>query len=71
MPLALLGGAAAFVALVVSLFRNGRSGWAWALIAAVGALLFFALRHGRSGEGAAGGSFGGGSGGGGGASGSR
>lgn len=64
----LLGGGVLFIALIVNLFKNGKSGWAWALIAAMGALLFFLFRNaGNSG----GGGFGGGSSdGGGGASGS-
>jgi uncharacterized protein len=52
-------------AIVFSLFKNGKSGWGWAVLAAIGLLLFFILRSGASGGG-----FGGGGGGGGGASGS-
>lgn len=53
--------------LIFNLFKSGRRGWAWALIAALGVLLFFLLRN--SGGGSSGG-FGGGSSGGGGATGS-
>ena len=31
-------------AVIISLFRSGRSGWGWALIAAVGVILFFLLK---------------------------
>ena len=65
---ALIGGAVLFVLMIINLFRSGRSGWAWALIAALAALIFFAMRNANSG-GSAGG-FGGGSSGGGGATGS-
>lgn len=52
---------------IISLFRSGRRGWGWALLAGLGLLLFFMLRaSARSG----GGAFGGGSSGGGGATGS-
>jgi uncharacterized protein len=57
------------IGVIVSLFRSGRRGWGWALIAALGILLVFMLRAAAKGGGS-GGSFGGGSGGGGGASGS-
>ncbi len=64
----LLGGMALVIFGIVNLFRSGRSGWAWALIAALGAILFFALRN--SGGGSSGGFGGGSSDGGGGSSGS-
>lgn len=57
------------VAVIVSLFKSGRSGWGWALIAALGLIIFFLLRNASSSSGSGGG-FGGGSSGGGGASGS-
>jgi uncharacterized protein len=66
LPAVILGGIA-FVLLIVNLFRTGRRGWAWALLAALAALLFFIARNAGSGSG---GGFGGGSGGGGGATGS-
>lgn len=53
--------------LIYNLFKSGRSGWAWALIAFLGVALFFLLRNTASGSG---GGFGGGSSGGGGATGS-
>lgn len=65
---ALIGGGILLVLVIINLFRSGRSGWAWALIVAVLALLFFVVRHANS-QGSAGG-FGGGSSGGGGATGS-
>jgi uncharacterized protein len=40
----LLGLAAAAIAVVISLFRSGRSGWGWALLAALAALLFVVMR---------------------------
>ena len=66
-------GLAIFTA--VSLYRNGASGWAWALWAAIFAIVGFLLyqlltNRGGSGGGFSGGSFGGGSSGGGGATGS-
>ena len=64
---ALVLGAVAFIALIVNLFKTGRSGWAWALLAGLVLLLFFLARSSGSGSG---GGFGGGSGGGGGATGS-
>lgn len=64
-----LGGAALVVFGIINLFRTGRSGWAWALIAAIGALLFFAMRN-MGGGGSSGGFGGGSSSGGGGSSGS-
>lgn len=57
----------ASIGVIVSLFRSGRKGWGWALLAALGVLLFFMLRASARGGG---GAFGGGSSGGGGASGS-
>jgi uncharacterized protein len=57
------------VGTIVSLFKSGRTGWGWALLIALGALLFFLLRAAAKGGGS-GGAFGGGSSGGGGASGS-
>jgi uncharacterized protein len=69
LPAGILGGIA-FIALIVNLFRTGRSGWAWALLAGVAALLFFIAHSASSGSGGgSGGGLGGGSGGGGGASG--
>lgn len=66
---ALIIGAILLVMLIINLFKTGRSGWAWALIVAIGILLFFILRSAAS-SGGSGGGFGGGSSGGGGASGS-
>lgn len=67
----LIGGAVLFIALIFNLFKNGKSGWAWALIAALGVAIFFLLRNSTRGGGDSSGGFGGGSsGGGGGASGS-
>lgn len=63
---ALIIGVILLVMLIINLFKTGRSGWAWALIVAIGVLLFFILRTAAS----SGGGFGGGSSGGGGASGS-
>jgi uncharacterized protein len=57
-----------FVAMIYNLFKTGKSGWAWALIAALAVLIFFMLRAAASGG--SGGGFGGGSSGGGGATGS-
>ena len=68
LPLVILG-AIAVIALIVNLFRTGRTGWAWVVIAAVGVMLFMILRSSGN-SGGSGGGFGGGSGGGGGASGS-
>lgn len=53
--------------LVNNLFKTGRTGWAWAVLAFIGIILFFILRTLLSSRG--GGAFGGGSSGGGGASG--
>ena len=66
---ALIGGLVLVVLLIINLFKSGRSGWAWALIAALGVLLFFIIRTALSSSGSGGG-FGGGSSGGGGATGS-
>jgi uncharacterized protein len=66
-PAVILGGIG-LVMVIINLFKTGRSGWAWALIAAIGLLLFFILRN--AGSGGSGGGFGGGSSGGGGATGS-
>lgn len=57
------------VGVIVSLFKSGRTGWGWAAVVALGALLFFVLRAAAK-SGGSGGAFGGGSSGGGGASGS-
>lgn len=54
---------------IISLFKSGRTGWGWALLIGLGALLFFVLRAAAQ-SGGSGRSFGGGSSGGGGASGS-
>ena len=60
-------GSAIFLGLVIyNLFKTGRSGWAWALIAFIAVALFYILRN----AGGSGGGFGGGSSGGGGATGS-
>jgi uncharacterized protein len=65
----LIGSIVLVIAVIFNLFRSGRSGWGWALIAGMGVLIFFIIRAGLSGSGSGGG-FGGGSSGGGGASGS-
>lgn len=62
-----IGGTILVIGVIVSLFKSGKKGWGWALIAALAMALFFLLRASASGGG---GSFGGGSGGGGGATGS-
>lgn len=66
---ALIGGIILAVAIIINLFKSGRTGWAWALLAALGVILFFIIRAMLSGSGSGGG-FGGGSSGGGGATGS-
>lgn len=66
-PAVIVGGIG-LVLMIINLFKTGRSGWAWALIAAIGLLLFFILRN--AGSGGSSGGFGGGSSGGGGATGS-
>lgn len=66
---ALIGGFLLTVGVIVSLFRSGKKGWGWALIAALGAIIagiFFLSRF----SGGGGGRFRGGRSGGGGASGS-
>jgi len=63
---AMIGGAIFLGFVIFNLFKTGRSGWAWALIAFIAVALFFILRN----AGGSGGGFGGGSGGGGGATGS-
>ena len=65
----MLGGFALIIGVIVNLFKTGRSGWGWALIAGLGVLIFMILRGMASSRGSGGG-FGGGSSGGGGASGS-
>ncbi len=63
-------GVAIFLGFVIyNLFKTGRSGWAWALIAFIAVALFFIMRAAAKSGGSAGG-FGGGSSGGGGATGS-
>jgi uncharacterized protein len=64
----LIGGAIFLGAVIYNLFKSGKSGWAWALIAALAVLIFFLLRSAAAGG--SGGGFGGGSSGGGGATGS-
>ncbi|OGW28521.1 MAG: hypothetical protein A2X56_01620 [Nitrospirae bacterium GWC2_57_13] len=66
---ALIGGLILVVAMIINLFKTGRSGWAWVLLAALGVFLFFIIRAMLSNTGSSGG-FGGGSSGGGGATGS-
>ena len=66
---ALIGGLILVIVMIVNLFKSGRTGWAWALIAALGVILFFIIRAMLSNAGSGGG-FGGGSSGGGGATGS-
>ena len=68
LPLMVLG-AAGLVYLIYNLFKTGRSGWAWALIAFLGIALFFIMRAAAQSGGSSGG-FGGGFSGGGGATGS-
>ncbi len=65
---AVIIGFIGLVLLIINLFKTGRSGWAWALIAFIGIAAFFILRNANSGG--SGGGFGGGSSGGGGATGS-
>ena len=67
---AMVGGAIFLGFVINNLFKTGRSGWAWALIAATAVVVFFTLRLlAKSSDGSSGG-FGGGSSGGGGATGS-
>ncbi|MDH3494741.1 MAG: TPM domain-containing protein [Acidobacteriota bacterium] len=63
---AIIGGVIFLGFVIYNLFKTGRSGWAWALIAFIAVALFFILRSAAS----SGGGFGGGSSGGGGATGS-
>lgn len=70
-----IAAALMLVLIIINLFRTGRSGWAWALIIAVGALIVIVFRiasvvSGSGSSGGFGGGSGGGSGGGGGATGS-
>ncbi len=58
------------IMLIFNLFKTGRSGWGWALIALTGAAIWMLMRASASSSGGSGGGFGGGSSGGGGASGS-
>ena len=64
-----IGGLILVILLIVNLFKTGRKGWAWALLALLGVIIFFVLRSAMSSSGSGGG-FGGGSSGGGGATGS-
>jgi uncharacterized protein len=66
---AIIGFVLLSIGVVFSLFKSGHSGWGWAVIAALGVLLFFLLRVAAKGASSSSG-FGGGSSGGGGASGS-
>ncbi|WP_300674552.1 TPM domain-containing protein [Desulfoluna sp.] len=66
---AVVGGFVLMVVVIINLFKSGRKGWAWALIAVLGVILFFIIRTMLSSAGSGGG-FGGGSSGGGGATGS-
>jgi uncharacterized protein len=68
-PLAVVAAAVLLVWMIVSLFRNGRKGWAWMLIIGIGFALFIILRASARNAGS-GGAFGGGFSGGGGATGS-
>ncbi|MBL8637848.1 MAG: TPM domain-containing protein [Alphaproteobacteria bacterium] len=61
----LVGGGIFLIALIFSLFKNGKAGWAWSLIAIIGVILFIAFNTKSSG-----GRFGGGKSGGGGSTGS-
>jgi len=65
----ILAGIALVIGVIVSLFRSGRRGWGWALIAALGVILLLLLKT-ASATGGSGGGFGGGFSGGGGATGS-
>jgi len=67
---AMVGGAIFLGFVINNLFKTGRSGWAWALIAATAVVVFFILRSLASSNGGSSGGFGGGSSGGGGATGS-
>ena len=68
-PVLFIVSIALIIGVIVNLFKTGRKGWGWALIAALGVMLFFILRSAARGGGS-GGAFGGGFSGGGGASGS-
>ncbi len=68
LPLMIIG-LIGLIALIYNLFKTGRSGWAWAIIAALAVALFFILRNAAQNSGSGGG-FGGGFSGGGGATGS-
>jgi len=68
LPLMVIG-LIGMIALIYNLFKTGRSGWAWAILAALAVALFFILRNAAQNSGSAGG-FGGGFSGGGGATGS-
>lgn len=68
-PFVFLGVVALIIGVIVSLFRSGRKGWGWALIALLGIVLFFIIRNALQNRGS-GGAFGGGFSGGGGATGS-
>ena len=68
-PVVFVGGFVLIVCVIISLFKSGRKGWGWALIAALGIMLVFILRNAAKGGGS-GGAFGGGFSGGGGATGS-
>ena len=57
------------ILLIINLFKTGRSGWAWALIVAIGLFLLFMIKNSATSSGSGGG-FGGGFSGGGGATGS-
>lgn len=70
MWIVLIGGAALFAMMIINLFKSGKSGWAWALLAGLGVLLFFLMRNAGRNSGDSSGGFGGGSSGGGGATGS-
>jgi len=69
---AMIGGIILFIFIIINLFKTGRKGWAWALLAGLAVILFFIIRHAIANSGNAGssGGFGGGSSGGGGATGS-
>ncbi len=68
LPVVLISGIG-LIALIFNLFKNGRTGWAWALIIFLGIVIFTVLRAASRGGGSSGG-FGGGYSGGGGATGS-
>ena len=68
-PVLFIASLALVVGVIVNLFKTGRKGWGWALIAGLGVMMFFMLRTAAR-SGGSGGAFGGGFSGGGGASGS-